>query len=304
MNRLLLLLLFACQTIICSGCSDRQPPPKPQTTIETDTQASSDTAENPSSDTAENPSSDTSENPSSDTSENPSSDTSEKRGLRLSEYTTSDFLYLEMEAGKSDEWELKRITLIAEVHLNDGESVGLKSDNFNLIIGIIEYPEQGLRDPQASSPLAKYSEGETYLFSLVIENIDKMKGTWIIMCLLADEVLEEEIFTFMNEDVLEIIFDDLAKMKTSAGAIDWNFCFSAKVKRLKDDSVTLATNLGFIFVISWEEGLTIKYQFGEEYLFFVNRLEIFDNLDSGYKGIGGILIPDPKLINLGLTIKR
>ena len=76
----------------------------------------------------------------------------------LSTFTTLDYLYSEIRAGKSKKWELQPVTLIAEVEYKDAEMLSLKTDNLDLICGVRTIAELDLSDYLSylsSSPFKK-----------------------------------------------------------------------------------------------------------------------------------------------------
>ena len=272
MNRLLLLLLVACQTIIYSGCSDRQPPPKPQTTIEADTQASS------------------------DTSEKPSPDTSEKPEVTLSNFVSLGYLYVHFLAGHSKEWELKPVTLIADVLYKDAEMIALKTDILDFQCGIVTPAELHWDDPPSlrwSRPQDKYDIGETYIFNLIIVKIVKNQGKWIVVCVLSEEVVKEEVFTSMTAGMFELIHDDLVKLTKREHLVSWKVCIKAEVEEFTDGEIRIPTRHENFHIVIAEDILkavdTDKYQVGEEYTFFAHRIHA--GTRSYYKRLSIILNP-------------
>ena len=290
MNRLLLLLLVACQTIIYSGCSDRQPPPKPQTTIEADTQASSDT----------------SEKPSSDTSEKPSSDTLHGIEIQLATFVTFDQLYREILDGNAKKWEKQSITVIAEVVSKDKHdrsvSTILWNDSNSRFMCHVNSKDKlnmaGL-DLLFMPKLARYENafdkceiGETYIFQLTIRKISAYNDERIVLiyCDLTDDTFTKDdpytiereesdaklIFSVITVDILESLVDDfLMKPSLQEEMLDqWFIRLTGTVAEKREHSIELRTYdemFSFIIYVSSLNNTIDTYQVGEEYTFYVNE---------------------------------
>ena len=309
MNRLLLLLLVACQTIIYSGCSDRQPPPKPQTTIKADTQASSET----------------SEKPSSETSEKPSSETSHGIEIQLATFVTFDQLYREILDGNAKKWEEQSITVIAEVESKEkhDRSVSTILWNGSTNSRFICYVNSKDKLNQLFMPelvryenaFDKYEIGETYIFQLTIRLISPYDDKRIvgIFCDLTDDTFTKDdpytierepdaklIFSVMTVDILESVVEDLIKLTVKTELWDWNIRLTGEVKDKEADYVIIRTNdekLFFVIRGSLNNPLdTDKYQVGEEYTFDVFQGFLGDITGhDGFKGMSFHLI-DPFIL--------
>lgn len=269
-----LLLLLACLTIISSGCGDKQPPPKPQATIETDTESPSDTTEKAPSGTTQN------------------------TDIQLSEFTTFDNIYLDILSGDYKKWELKPVTLIAEVRSQQPKLLTLKTGNTDLGCGIfpISDPDSGdpIPDNPQWTPLIKYEGGKSYIFNLIIESIGTYESVWIMSCRLSEEFLDKEVFTFMTVRYFELLVEDLEKLTAKHDMLEWNVWFKAEVEDFTDNGVRLRTSSADILFNIREYPPTKtfdheKYRIGEEHTFLVNQFHVTDF--RGIKVISATLVP-------------